>query len=234
MSRIRKFGKCRASPGKKAFITDVIVDFWAYITFVLVVIVFAILYKYAAEAKLQAVEDVKDVAYGNYLAQVYLRTPLNVGTEKMTVAELIALYDYNQTLERRGSPPEDIEDSVFYDEVAHFFDDSIGDDNPMRSALHSITRDFVDKNFDNDRCFLFTIKGSGFEYQESSAQCISLDVFFLGPIGAARITDLMDHLPSLPNASIQTYVASVDPRAKPIIIYSIYDMERLVQIYGED
>jgi hypothetical protein len=231
--------------GKKAFITDVIVDFWAYIMFVLVVIVFAILYNYAKEAKLQAIEDVKDVTYGNYLAQVYLRTPVDVAGQKMTMAELIALYDYNQTAERRGESREDVELAETRSDIAevvskvdvsaalrHAFEDYVGTGNPMRSAIVDITNDFLEKNYDGDRCFFFAIRGNGFEYQRFNAPCVRLGVIG-GFFGAVRVDILLRHLPSLPNSSVQTYVASVDPTVRPIVVYSVYDMGRLADIYGE-
>ena len=71
--------RCKLNRSKKAFISDALVDIWSYIMFVLIVIVFAIIYKYASSEKTQALENIYDVTYGNYLAQVYLRTPVVVG-----------------------------------------------------------------------------------------------------------------------------------------------------------
>ncbi|MFC1742289.1 hypothetical protein ACFL3V_07175 [Nanoarchaeota archaeon] len=205
--------------GKKAFITDVLVDFWSYILFVLVVIVFAVVYKYSAEAKLQQIEDVKDVTYGNYLAQVYLRTPLDVGNTKMDMAELIALYDYNQSLEKE----KDRSYAQFWEDKFYWV---MGKKNPMLEAIDTITADFVDKNFDEDRCFVFSIRGNAFETVRRSHACPGARTF--------STYYLFIILPGIPNSTYVTYIAPVDPRDKPIAIYSIYDIERLLSLYAPD
>ncbi|MBN1544066.1 hypothetical protein JW898_01235 [Candidatus Woesearchaeota archaeon] len=224
----RGFGTSGSGLGRRAFITDIIVDFWAYIVFVLVVIVFAIFYAYTADARLQALEDAQDISYGNYLAQVYLRKPVSVGNTDMTVAELIALYDYNQTFERERdrSAWEEIEDFT-----TSFFH---GTKNPMRDALMDITDRFVDAYFDDDKCYSFAITGNAFDYHEFSDKCLTIEIGGNFLFMTADVRNILDRLPSLPNSSYQTYISPVDPRDDPIIIHAVYDMDRLLDVYGKD
>jgi hypothetical protein len=202
--------------GKKAFITDIIVDFWAYITFVLVVIVFAIFYKWGAEAKLQQIDDVQDITYGNYLAQVYLRSPVVVGDQDMTMAELITLYDYNQTMEKAADPS-------YAEMVQSGFKFFFGSSNDMWDEIEEITEEYVETHYDTDNCYVFSIKGNGFEYSEFS--------YFGCPSGNAF--SIASALPQfgVPVETYVTYLPSVDPRQKPIEIYSIYNLERLIELY---
>jgi|GEM_PF-6568777 len=204
--------------GKRAFITDVLVDFWAYVMFVLIIIVFAILYTYAIKAKMQALEGAKDITYGNYLAQVYLRKPVTVGNTEMTVAELIAMYDYNQSME----PTESRFEQFFASPTAFI----VGTRNPMRDALMDLTDNFVEKYFDENKCFVFSIHGSAFDYTRRGGGCFGAQTF--------SMHYLLAQLPRLPNTTYVTYVAPIDPREDPILIYSIYNFEGLLAIYSDD
>jgi hypothetical protein len=214
MKKLTKSGKRRL--GKHAFLTDVLIDFWAYLAFVLVVIVFATLFKWSAEASKQAIEDTKDVTYGNYMTEVYLRTPLNVGTAKMSMAELIAFYDYNQTLEKG------IDKS--YAEVAaspiEFF---YGKDNQMKEAFRQITADFISKNFDQSKCYAFMVHGNSFDYVVVGKNCLLTTVIPFYSI-------LSNY--NVPKEAYVTYLPSVDPRSKPIEVYCVYDLARLLKLYA--
>ena len=156
--------KNRIRRGKKAFITSAIVDMWAYIMFVVVVIVFALIYKWTAEGHLEELESVQDISYGNYLTHVYLRTPVEIGGTEMTMAELIAIHDYSRSvLEDPGAP------------------DPVGDD------IRRFTDDFVDKNFPEDNSFVFIIRGSAFEYAKNG-KGISDSLSVLDAISTADVS----------------------------------------------
>lgn len=204
---------------KKAFLAGALVDVWAILLFVVVIIVFAVLYKWSAETSMQRLQDKKDVTYGNYLSQVYLRTPLSVAGKEMTVAELIALYDYNQTLEREKdrSYAETVRDGVQY---------IFGKRNPMQEALIELTDEFVEENFDRRKCSVFSIYGNAFEYVRRGASCPGAQAFSLNY--------LFRQIDWVPEEAYKTYVATVDPRDEPIIIYSIYDFERVLSVYSPD
>ena len=207
--------------GKKAFIMSFIVDFWAYITFVLVVIIFAMVYKYLADAKLQAVEDVKDIVYGNYLSQVYLRKPIVVGEDRMTMAELIAMYDYNQTIEQRGKK-EPTSTELLFGNQYFFYGRS---DNAMWNGIVEVTEEFIDENFDDSKCYVFAMKGNDFEYARFGSKC-NLEKGF----------SLVSALPQfgVPEKTFLTILPSVDPRNDPIEIYVVYDLKRLIELYSKE
>jgi hypothetical protein len=205
--------------GKKAFVTDIIVDFWSYIVFVLVVIVFAVLFKLSSEAMLQALEGAKDVTYGNYLAQVYLRTPVIIGNTEMTMAELIAMYDYNQSLIR---PEDRTEDYIFTGQAVF----ALGQPNAMKDAIMSITNDFVENNYNEHKCFVFSIHGKAFDYTKRNTRCFGSETFGMYYLWA--------QIPLIPNETYVTYIAPVDPREDPIAIYSISDLEGLLSVYSDD
>jgi hypothetical protein len=229
---------------KKAFIADAFVDLWAYIMFVLVVIVFAILFKYMSSAKTEALENLYDITYGNYLAQVYLRTPVIVGNARMTVAELISMYDYNQTLEPdEGKLPEGIFFNLFdwsvdltgqRDASSDFF---FGRENDLWRGIKTITDDFVRKNFDSNKCYVFSIKAESFEYAKGNdaRKCQVFKGFRgfwqraefvnLGRIALQTVGDK-----GIPPEAYLTYLPSIDPRKKPIEVVSIYDVSKMFSL----
>jgi hypothetical protein len=212
MSRIRFKRKL----GRKAFISDIIVDIWAIIIFVVVIIIFYLIFKASATAREQTLRDKQDIVYGNYLAQVYMRTPLSIGSQKLTMGELIAIYDYNQSLEK-------IRSKSFAESA-----ESLLTSNPMRKAIVDFTDDFVGKNFDSKRCYLFAIHSKNFDYVLPGMNCVSA----MGAgFAAGGWATLNEQLKYVPNATYVTYLATVDPRGDPIMIYSIYDFERTVALY---
>ena len=144
-----KFGKKKRT-GKKAFIASALVDFWAYIMLVVIIIVFAIIYKITAEVKLNSLESVRDISYGNYLAHVYLRSPITIADKEMPMAELIALYDYNQTLEKQQGRSFDELDIISRPEEY-----LAAVENPMREAILEITERFVSENFPEGGDYIF-------------------------------------------------------------------------------
>lgn len=203
---------------RKGFLAGVVVDFWSYIVFVFVLVVFALIFKFGAEAKLQSITDQQDIVYGNYLAQVYLRQPILVAGKEFTMAELIALYDYNQTLEYELHP-----DAFIFNPNSPVF--LIGSNSPMRDAIVKVTDDFVDSYYDKF-CHSFAIKGKVFEYSVMSAGCGV--TFGFSPVYVINSID------NIPKNLYYTYVAPVDPRSDPIVISSIYDFQRMIDLYGGD
>lgn len=82
--------------GRKGAISSVIVDFGAYVAFVLVIIIFYALFTYQAkdvsENKITGFKS--DSKYGSYFT-AYLNTPYTLNNEKITIGEMITLY-YNE------------------------------------------------------------------------------------------------------------------------------------------
>jgi hypothetical protein len=215
MSRLRKLRK-----GKKAFISDAVVDIWALFMFVLVIIFFAIFYKWTAEAKMQQIQDKRDIADGNYLAQVYLRTPISVGGTEMTISELISFCDYNQSMEAK-------QDKSYAEWIQEKTSFSLGKKTDLCGSLEKMTKEFVEQNFDSNRCFTFAIKGNAYEYSYKSFSCPGSSAFSMYYL-------VKQVLNNVPTAAYATYLASIDPRENPIIVISIYDFERLLAIYAPD
>jgi hypothetical protein len=205
--KTRRFRKQKA---KKAFITSAIVDIWAYIMFVLVVIVFSLIYKWTATAHLEQLEGIKDLSYGNYLAHIYLRSPIDVAGTEMTMAELLALYDYNMTLEKAAGRTCEFRP---YDKYFYYCMDG-----PMGKTIVDITNSFMDDNL-KDTHHIFIIKGSGFTYMNT------------GTFQLAGAQSLIDALLSMqiPKENYVTYVPSVDPTQPPIEIYFFYDFPRFLK-----
>ncbi|MFC1723420.1 hypothetical protein ACFL0V_04745, partial [Nanoarchaeota archaeon] len=71
---------------KKGFIAAIIIDFWSYVMFILIIIIFAFLYKYLASSTAERLSDFKGATYSNYLASVYLRTPILIDTPASLIA----------------------------------------------------------------------------------------------------------------------------------------------------
>ncbi|MBW2964608.1 hypothetical protein KY363_04055 [Candidatus Woesearchaeota archaeon] len=206
--------------GKRGFIAGALIDFfWAPLLFVLIAVLFYLIFSFVTESKLQEIEDSKDVAYGNYLAQVYLRKPLSVGSQRFTVAELIALYDYNQTLEKKKNKSY----AEFIEDKYHML---IGQDNPMRQALIKFSEEYVDKNFNSGNCYVFGVHGNAIEYNYMSGNCPSSKAF--------SAYYLLSQMRKVPANTYATFIAPVDPRQTPIVLYSIYDIERLLALYSDD
>ncbi|MFH1063791.1 MAG: hypothetical protein V1729_01785 [Candidatus Woesearchaeota archaeon] len=199
---------------KKAFISDSIVDIWAIVLFVLIVITFAILFKFDATAREMSIQDRKDVSYGNYFSQVYLRKPVLVGTEQMSMAELIAFYDYNQTQEKQKDIDQTIKDVFFY-----------GISNSLWEVLEPSIDNFTKNSFDKDRCWVFSILGNGFEYAKFGNCPLMSNAF--------SISRAMEQF-GVPKDAFVTHIASVDPREAPIEVYSVYDVKRMIDLYAPD
>ena len=212
MSKISHKKGCRKKIrlGKKAFIADAIVDFWSYILFLLVVIIFAFLYKWVASDAAEKLTSFKGVTWSNYLAETYLRTPINIEEVDMTMAELIALYDYNQTLyaesaEGRsqltnwmgilGKTAVGLTSSPAASWLGSF--DSKprgnsfieGESNILFEGIEDISDDYISDNFDAfNTCYIFMIRGNAFRYTRwgSLSKCrkisqTKLDLNFIFP-----------------------------------------------------
>jgi len=75
---------------KKGFFADPIADAWAFITYVLIIIIFFIIFSFGkGEIKVEIKEDMGDVdAY--IVLRDFLRTPYN---DKLNAADLVALFN---------------------------------------------------------------------------------------------------------------------------------------------
>ena len=198
--------------GKKA-ISEIMADIMAIFLVAIIVIIFVIIYKLGAKAQAEEMESAKGVTYGNYLAQVYLRTPLVAGETKMTMAELIALYDHNQTLEHRLGIESDRED------------------NQMFKDIKNITEYFAERNLDEDKCFIIAIKGNHFDPDDVALfgnPCRRLDYDDMDSV----IHVLRTY--NIPKESYITYIPQIDPRYKPVEVYLIYDLITLVRAFSEE
>ena len=211
----------RKKLGKKAFIFRIVVDILAIVLFAIILIVFGLFYAYTAKTKMQNIQGKRDMVYGNYLSQVYLRTPISVAGQDMTVADLIALYDYNQSLEAKRN-------KSYAEIVDNGYDMLIGsiEPNPMKTAIMSITDDFVDENFNKDKCYAFGVKGNSFEYNRRSGNCPTGEGF--------SVYYLLRYLQYVPNETYVTYIAPVDPRDSPVVVTSVYDLERVIKMYSKN
>ncbi|NQU79772.1 hypothetical protein HQ545_08455 [Candidatus Woesearchaeota archaeon] len=211
--------KRRTKFGKKAFIAGAIVDVWSLIMFVIVIMAFAVLYKWDSVARENQLDDKSDIIYGNYLAQVYLRTPIDVAGEKMSMADLIALYNHNQSLE--GAAEEGFA-SIFRQGRTFF----VGSRNPMFNFIEKETEKYVEANFDQSKCYAFAIHGNTFDYNLFGGSC---------PSGVSfSVHYLLHEMENVPDGVYLTNIATVDPGAEPIILYSVYDIERLLEMYSDD
>jgi hypothetical protein len=127
--------------GKKAFVGGAIVDFYAYLMFFLIIVLFYIIFKLTAEAHNERMSGSGDILAGNIYMKAYLSHPVHLDNDEMTVpmADLIRLADEN---------PDRYED-IFEEK----------------------TEDFMDKTFPNDLCFFFKIKGQDLEYESAESGC---------------------------------------------------------------
>ena len=210
---------------RKAFIASALVDVWSYILFAMVIFVFAIIFKYGAEAKVQALADNTNIIYGNYMAQVYLRIPLDVAGEEFTMAELIAIYDYNQSSD---PDPEDCEDppGMSLNDDIEF----CGKETPMSKSLIRITDSFVKNNFP-DKCFIFEIYGNSFYYINYNKQC-SLSRAWDEGFSFSHDSLARAFGEDVPETSFVTHSAQIDPRQETIKIVSVYDLETMLRAVG--
>lgn len=219
MRRIRsvRYGKIPRMLASKKSIAEIIVDFWATVAFAVVIVVFYLIYTFGASARLQSITDQHNVIYGNYLAQVYLRMPVSVAGQQMTMAELLAIYDYNQRLklDAEGTADEDI------DELSE------GDD-PLGNAIISITDKFVADNFPEE-CYAFELYGDGFYYELYDHKCgIAFD--FMNRMVTHESMQEVLRGADFPEGFV-TYVPQVDPRKETIMLFSVYDIASFANIY---
>lgn len=124
----------RINKSKKGAITSILVDFWMYIVFVLVVIVFYLLFsimsKNATDKQITGLET-KAKAYTNLLN--YLKTPIVVDGKETNIAGLIRMWHnepdkYKELLEKTSTG---ILNSMEYDY-----------DNPIKGTGNRLVRGF--------------------------------------------------------------------------------------------
>ncbi len=241
-----KMKKLRESIGKKGFISDPLVDIWAVIIFIIVIIIFAFIYKATATSKMETLQDKRDITYGNYIAQVYLEKqikPTNNDGETMSMAEIISFYDYKKSVEARKS-------TTIVEKIRKFVK---GD--PIEESIADITDKFVKSNMNSKGCYVFAIKGNDFEKGYIGAECEAVIGYFttklikftstwtIGPAVRAILTrnkendfyfKMQPYLKKIPKYTFVTYIAPLDPRSKPIELHVIYDFERMLSVYSSE
>lgn len=215
----------RLTRSRKAFISSALVDVWSYILFAIVIFVFAIIFKSGAQAKLQALSDNTNIIYGNYMAQVYLRIPVDIAGEEFTMTELLAIYDYNQSSD---PDPEDCEDSPGMALRGDI--EFCGKKTPMSKAIIDITDRFVKNNFP-DKCFIFEIYGNSFYYVNYNKEC-SLSLAWDKGFSFSHDSLVAAFGGNVPEQLFVTHSAQVDPRQETILVVSVYDIETMLRAFG--
>lgn len=254
MSQLKRKKMCRRPmpivKSKKGFIASILVDFWAVIMFVLVVVIFAFLYKWTSKKAEEKLSVVHGTMWNNYLAELYLRTPLQIRDVEMTMAELIALYDYNQTnmrfLKLKDKKEKNWYEKLFLEanEVLEGNTARIGDDNPLWQGLDKLTTGFIEDNFDAyNTCWLFGIEGNGFKFLKhgSGSKCkkyadtyIEMGVWSASAGYKVTYEQLFGLLKNVPVEAYTTYVPPIDPTWKPIKVYIVYDIEKTLKLEEKD
>ena len=204
---------------KKAFIASWPVDFWAYILFVVIIVVFAILFKLQDAAMQNQLTGIQSITDGNYLAQLYLRTPLAADNlpEDFTIADFIIYYDYNVSVEKSLNTPIDL----LWSGVKFIY----GIQDVNYRTIVALTDDFIKDNMDKKACYLFGITGNDFEYSVIGPECSSI---------AISISSLFGVHNSIPEESYSTYIPPLDPTKQNIKIVVVQDLKSLLSTYAAD
>jgi hypothetical protein len=74
---------------KKAMVTTVLVDFWAIVAFILVILLFYFLIKASVDNGKEQMQIRSTEISANAMLESYLRTPVNVNGNEMQMSELI-------------------------------------------------------------------------------------------------------------------------------------------------
>lgn len=204
----------RVHLGKKGFLMDWLTDFYSIIGLAFTIAVFVIIYKSGEAERERQLEDITDISYGNYMSSVYLRMPIVIDEQEMEMSELIAIYDHIAAGE------EGIEISDVYMDTQTLI---IGEPTESRRAIVDITNNYIEKNYDQDKCYIFSIHGNNFEYSRKSPAC--------GFMITYSLYHLFGELDDIPSEIYETRIAPVDPREDTIIVYSIYDYDSLITAY---
>ena len=217
--KIKKMKKTKLQRNKKAFIASLIADFWSYLLFVVIIIVFAILFRLQDASKEDQLTGVQSITDGNYLAQTYLRMPLTAKglPDDFTVGDFIIYYDHNVTEEkkRRGEILQFIWDGLS-------FISGIKDSNYY--TLDKITKEYIKNNFDDNTCYLFGIIGNDFEYTRTGDYC-KTSFSIVGSM-------LFDYYSGIPTETYATHLPPMNPNQKLITVVVISDLSRLLRQYG--
>ncbi len=237
--------------GRKAFIASFMVDLFAILTFALTILVFGMLYKWSVKATEERLGQFKGVTYSNYLAETYLRTPVLINDVEMTMAELIAYYDYNQTkkvvadMQEKGASTGIINfmKTMTAQDISSGF--LVGMLNPFSKSINLITDKYVANNFDAfGTCYIFYIKGSGFRYMKhgDSNKCSKAfstsdaladnQAFTYGQ--KLEFGHFDEFLDNIPREYYLTLIPSIDPRRPPIEFIVVYDLKALITIKNKN
>ncbi|MBW2967059.1 hypothetical protein KY362_01090 [Candidatus Woesearchaeota archaeon] len=230
--KTEKAGFARVFSSRKAFISGVASEWFALLLIAIIFVLLFIAFRFGVAQEQRSVEDIRDITQGNYIAQVYLRSQVPFGEDEvLSMAELIELYDHERT--QRVEDDEDAGEGGLLEtaeEMLAFFANAemmlLGEENELQRVIVTNTQAFVRKNFPQDKCYFFGIHGEHMDINFRGTSCSAARTF--------SIYYLFSQLEDVDAEVFKTYVAPVDPRDDPIVIYSVYDFERVLAVYSDD
>lgn len=205
--------------GKKAFIAGSIVDLYAYLIFLLLIIVFYIIFKVRGMIAEEELRGSADMVVGNFYTSAYLRMPVDVEGHDMTMADLIRLADA------------EVADRSDLEEILRTY---TSPGRMMTALTDTYSGLFVERTewywqttFPDDICFYFVIKGRSdgehLDYRAAESSC------------RFDLSDADMHLwvenSRIPIMRFRTLIPSFDPGNR-IEVQLFYDVETLHSAYG--
>ena len=210
---------------KKGFIASALVDFYAYLVFI--VIIFFLLFKYAADAKQQSISSSSDILAGNTYLDAYLKSPVDVDGVEMTFGELIAIVDHARS------------DLVIPEGGIHLIPLERGG-RRYSDILSEQTEAFFSDIMESDMCLRLVIVGEHTEEEFSSTPCyaelVNKGLLLLPQV---QIFDLLGGQVSErykldPNVDPSRFYVSVPPLVpgeKPVRVAFFYDLGSLSKTF---
>ena len=205
--------------GKKAFIAGSLVDLYAYLIFVLLIIIFYIIFKVRGMMAEEELRGSADMVVGNFYTSAYLRMPVDVEGHDMTMADLIRLAD------AEVADRSDIEQIFRTRSSAGVLLSELTD--TYSGLFVEQTEWYWQTTFPDDVCFYFMIKGrdngTHLTYRAAESSC----VFDLSD------GDMMLWVENslIPIERFRTLIPSFDPGNR-IEVQLFYDVETLQGAYG--
>ncbi|MFC1753075.1 hypothetical protein ACFL96_06730 [Thermoproteota archaeon] len=211
--------------GKKAFIAGAIVDLYAYLMFLVVIIVFYLIFKITAAQHTEEMRGTNDLIAGNVFAAAYLRMPVEVEGHQMKMADLIMLADEEASnwsladeMLKVGAPV------LLSPIVAGVFIEGY-----YLSLFKARTEWYWETTFPDNLCFYFKIKGrndgENLDHRVAQSGCTWLwtDDDMTTWIGNSKI----------PMHRFKTMIPAFK-EGEMITIYLFYDIETLRNAYGKN
>ncbi|MBT7903498.1 hypothetical protein HN587_06565 [Candidatus Woesearchaeota archaeon] len=188
---------------KKGFIASAIVDLYAYIVFVLVVLVFYFIFKWSADADIVKYEAYTLNNQGNYLVSVYLKLPVDVVSQdtQLTMGELMLLAE--------------------------------GDSDKYKPELISQTNIFLQKFANKDRCYIFFIETANWKHLDYPTKCNQFFYAYGSNPSELnnRIIRFLD-TKKFPHEQYQTLIPSLNYEGDAIDVRFYYISESVYDFYG--